>query len=85
MTNRPIKQFQSGAMQGAIWLNGKEKEGEKIEYKTASLRRSWKEKETGQWRNEILNLKKSDIPRALVILNKLQEELLLTKAGEDNE
>ena len=83
MSNKPIKQYRSGSMQGAIWLNETEKEGEKIEYKTASLRRSWKDKETGQWRDETINLKKSDIQRALVILNKLQEELLLSGDEKD--
>ena len=83
MSNKPIKQYRSGPIQGAIWLNAMEKEGEKIEFKTASLRRSWKEKDTSQWRDETINLKKSDISRAIVILNKLQEELLLSGDEKD--
>ncbi len=81
MANQPIKKYRSGSIQGAIWLNEKEIEGDKIGFKTASIQRSWKEKDANQWRSETLNLKKSDIPKVLVILNKIQEEILL---GDDD-
>ena len=84
MSNKPIKQFRSGSIQGAIWLNERTVNGDTVAFKTASIRRSWKDKETDQWRDETINLRKGDVSRALVILNKLQEELLLS-AEEDDE
>ncbi|MFH0752453.1 MAG: hypothetical protein V1914_02535 [archaeon] len=82
MANQPIKKFKSGSIQGAIWLNEKDINGDKIGFKTVSLRRSWKDKETDQWKDETINLRKTDIPKMLVILNKIQEEIFL---GDDNE
>lgn len=81
MANQPIKKYKSGLIQGAIWLNEKDVDGDKVGFKTASLRRSWKDKDN-QWRDETMNLRKTDIPKALVILNKIQEDLLL---GDDND
>lgn len=81
MANQPIKKYKSGLIQGAIWLNEKDVDGDKVGFKTASLRRSWKDKDN-QWRDETMNLRKADIPKALVILNKIQEDLLL---GDDND
>ena len=58
-----------------------------IEFKTVTLRRSWKDKEQNIWRDEKLNLRKADIPKILVILNKMQEELFLSQGdgGDDDE
>lgn len=81
MTNQPTKKIRSGNIQGAIWHNEKEIDGSKVGFKTASLGRSWKDKE-GKWKNETLNLRKTDIQKALVILNKIQEELILNGESE---
>ncbi len=85
MAIKPIKQYRSGSVQGAIWFNERQVNGDTIGFKTASIRRSWKDKETDQWREETLNLRKQEIPKVLVILNKIQEELLLTNEGDDDE
>ena len=82
MANQPIKKYKSGLVQGAVWLNEKDINGEKVGFKTATLKRSWKDKEN-QWRDETLNLRKSDLPKVLVILNKLQEDLLLGDDGNE--
>ena len=84
--NRPIREFRSGAIKGAIWFNEKElQEGEKVGFKTISISRSFKKRDEDVWRSEIINLRKSDIPRFQVILNKIQEELLLAQEkGEEN-
>lgn len=81
MANQPIKKYKSGLIQGAIWLNEKDINGDLVGFKTASLRRSWKDKDN-QWRDETMNLRKADIPKVLVVLSKIQEDLLL---GDEND
>ena len=83
MVNRPIKKFRSGNIEGAIWLNEKESDGIKTEFKTASITRNWKRKEEDTWRNDVLNLRRMDIPKVMVILQKLQEELYLSTDAKD--
>ena len=87
MANRPIKKFKSGSIEAAIWFNEREKNGQIVGFNTVSLRRSWRDRQKNIWRDEVLNVRKTDIPKLLVILNKVNEELLLNKeeAGEENE
>ena len=87
MANRPIKKFKSGSIEAAIWFNEREKNGQIVGFNTVSLRRSWRDRQKNIWRDEVLNVRKTDIPKLLVILNKVNEELLLNKeeTGEENE
>lgn len=74
---QPIKKYKAGNIQGAIWFNEREVGEGVVGFKTVSLTRSWKDKKD-VWRNEVLNLRKQDLPKIRVILQKIQEELLLT-------
>jgi len=77
MGNRPIKKFKAGGIEAAIWFNEREVDGNVVGFKTATLRRSWKDNKQNIWRDEVINLRKGDIGKALVVLNKVNEELLL--------
>jgi len=81
--NKPIKNYRSGSLQGAIWFNERTVEGNVVGFKTVSLKRSWKDKDQDIWRDESMNLRRSDIPKLLVILHKLQEDLFLTGGGNN--
>lgn len=85
MANRPIKKYRSGNMEVAIWLNTKEQDGIKTEFKTASLSRSWKKKDDDVWRSDVVNLRRMDIPKAIVLLQKIQEDLFLADDKKDEE
>jgi len=88
MANRPIKQFKAGNISGAVWENEREKNGTIISFKTVSIKRSWYDKDKKIWRDETINLHKTDIPKILVVLNKVQEEILLNhdeKEGDDED
>ena len=84
VNNLPIKKWRSGAIQGVIWSNKREFERDgvkqELEFKTFSLERSWKDKDT--WRNERLNLRRQDIPKLQAILDKIQENLYLSPDGK---
>ena len=79
MVNRPIKKFRSGNIETAIWSNEKEFNGGLVEFKTVSLSRSYKKKGEDIWRSEIINLRRGDIPKIMLVLQKAQEELLLNQ------
>lgn len=88
MANRPIKKWRSGNFEVAIWLNERVSGDAKVEFKTASLTRNWKRKDEDTWRSDVINLRRMDIPKALILLQKAQEELYLSedsKREDDDE
>ncbi len=82
--NRPIKKWRSGAIEGCIWANKREVDGNEIEFKTVSLSRSYKKKGEDIWRSDVLSLRRADIPKLMVILHKMQEELLLAEPAHES-
>jgi len=86
MNNKPIKKYRSSNFSGAVWFNEREVDGAKVGFKTLTLTRSWKEKTEDVWKNEHINFRKSDIPKIMSIMNKLQEDIFLSvEGGDDNE
>ena len=89
VSNLPVKKFRSGAIEGVIWANKrKQEDGTEIEFKTVTLRRAWKDKGQDVWREEKLNLRRSDLPKIHLIVQKLQEDLFLnmqSKGDDANE
>ena len=82
--NRPIRKWRSGNIQGAIWYNEREVDGSILGFKTFSLSRNWKKKGEETWRSDVINnLRRNDIGRLIVILNKVQEELYLEEHGDN--
>ena len=82
--NLPIKKWRAGSLDVAVWENKRTvREGEEISFKTVTLRRSWKDREQDLWRDEKINLRKADIPKVLVLLNKVNEELLLSEEHKE--
>ncbi|MEK6835839.1 MAG: hypothetical protein AABX55_02340 [Nanoarchaeota archaeon] len=85
MANRPIKKFRSGNIEAAIWSNEREFNGGMVEFKTISLSRSYKKKEEDLWRSDQINLRRNDIQKAILVLQKAQEELLLNQEQLEEE
>ncbi len=76
MENRPIKKFRAGGIEAAIWSNKKVKnDKEEIEFKTVSISRSWKKAD--QWHSSVVHLRRNDLQKAILVLQKAQESLLL--------
>ena len=85
MGNRPIKEFRSGTIKAAIWSNEREFNGGLVEFKTISLTRSYKKKGEEIWRNDVLNLRRNDIQKCILVLQKAQEDLLLNHEQEEED
>lgn len=90
MTNKPIKKWKAGAIEGCIWKNVKVLDnGQELEFKTATLTRNYRKKGEDVWRSEVFNFRRSDLPKLQVILHNIQQELFLTERngleGDDNE
>ena len=75
--NLPEKKFRAGAISATIWRNSiTKKDGSSAEVKTISFQRSYKDKDTDMWKNTS-SLRSMDIPKAVVVLNKAYEYLVL--------
>lgn len=85
ITNLPIRKWRAGNIEVAIWLNKRESDGMEIEYKTLSLSRSFKKRGDDTWRNDVINLRRGDIPKVMVVLQKAQEDLLLNEIKGEGE
>ena len=84
MVNRPIKEFRSGSIKASIWSNEKDFDGGLVEFKTISLTRSYKKKGEDIWRNDAINLRRNDLQKCILVLQKAQEDLLLNQVEEED-
>jgi len=83
MKNKPEQKFKVGGVTATIWKNGIEKDGQKKEIKNVSFERNYKDKE-GNWQTtNSLNI--NDLPKAMVVLGKAYEYLVLRDLKEDEE
>ncbi len=86
MKNLPIKKFKAGNIEAAIWENKRsDKDGNEVEFKTVSLTKTWKKSEDDVWRNDVIHLKGNEIQKAILVLQKAQEELLLKEERGDED
>lgn len=85
MGQRPIKKWKAGAIEAAIFENEKEVNGNLVGFKTVSLSRSYKKKGEDTWRNEVIYMRRADLQKAVIVLQKAQEELLLNQEKEEEE
>jgi len=83
MKNKPEQKFKVGGVTATVWSNEVEKDGNKREIKHVSFERSYKDKE-GNWKStNSLNI--NDLPKAMVVLGKAYEYLVLRDLKEDEE
>jgi hypothetical protein len=78
----PETKFRSGAIAATIWSNEAIRDGKKVEYKTVSFERSYKDK-NDQWQSTN-SLRTADIPKAILVLTKAYEHLALNADEDEN-
>ena len=75
--NLPEKKFKAGAVSATVWRNTiTRKDGSSADILTVSFERRYKDKETDEWKST-RSLRASDLPKAVVVLNKAYEYLIL--------
>lgn len=84
-TNLPIQKFKAGNIEVAVWNNKRESNGAIFEFKTISLSRSYKKQGEDTWRNDTISLRRNDIQKAILVLQKAQEDLLLSHPSRDED
>ena len=84
-TNMPIHKFRASNIEAAVWSNKKEVNGATVEFRTVSLSRSYLKKGEDLWRSDVINnLRRNDLQKVILVLQKAQEALLLS-GYEDEE
>lgn len=78
---KPMKRFRAGSVTATVWKNTGEKNGQKIEYFTVSLARSYKD--GNEWKNTG-SLRMQDVSDAGLVINKANEFLRLKDVGMQN-
>ena len=82
--NAPEKKFKAGPVTATIWKNQVTRaNGEKAEFYTVTLERSYKDKDD-KWQ-KTNSLRINDLPKADLILSKAYEYLTLKEFGSDAE
>ena len=71
---KPIAKFSSGLLQATVWENKKEDR----EFKTVIFQKRYQDKE-GDWKDST-SLNATDLPRAMVVLGRAYEFLVLKEA-----
>jgi len=85
-TNRPMKEFRCQNIRAVIWNNEKKIENGVISFKTVSLSRSYKKKDEDIWRSDVINnLRRNDLQKVTLVMQKVQEALLLDEQERDEE
>lgn len=83
--NTPDKKFSTGAISATVWKNtGQTKEGKDVVFSTVSLQRRYMDKNTGEWKTSN-SLRAMDVPKAVLVLNKAYEYLVLREQTTDSD
>ena len=78
----PEMTFRAGAISATVWKNTiVRKDGSPADIMSVTFKRSYKDKETDQWK-ETNSLRTMDLPKATVVLNKAYEYLVLNGQGD---
>ena len=82
--NLPLKKFRIGAISATIWENqGKSQTGEIVNYKNVSFERNYKDAK-GEWQSTTA-LRQSDLPKAILVLNKAYEYLSFSNLAAEEQ
>lgn len=80
----PIAKVRAGSMSVSVWNNTGKKGDQEFTFQTVSLQRSYKDAE-GEWQNPSLSLRVTDLPKAILALQKAYETCVLSNQDEDVE
>ncbi|NQU79462.1 hypothetical protein HQ545_06870 [Candidatus Woesearchaeota archaeon] len=80
--NLPEKKFRAGSISATIWRNNiKTKDGRDAEFMNVTFLRHYKDDKTEEWKTSN-SLRTMDLPKAVVVLNKAYEYIVLNSQGD---
>ena len=82
-TNNPIKTFSCGAIKAAIWLNCLEKDGTLVEVHSIKIDKSYKDKESDEWKNTG-SLSAEDLPKVAVVAMEAYKYIRMRSSEADS-
>jgi len=84
--SRPYKEWRAGNVKVAVWKNKKTMDdGSEVEFKTVSLTRSYRKQGEDTWRHDAVNFRRNDLQKAIIVLQKAQQDLILSDDTKDSE
>ena len=72
--NKPEKKFKAGAISATVWNNTVEKDRKKIEFKTVSIERSYKDS-NGEWKTTN-SMRSNDLPKVALVAQKAYDYIV---------
>lgn len=81
---KPIKKYRSGSFELAFWENERAINDSLVSFQTMSLSKSYKKKGEDIWRSEVIHIRRMDLPKILVLLQKGMEDLYLVDNDKDD-
>lgn len=86
LANKPVQKFRCQNIEAAIWENKRKLDDKtEVSFKTVSLSRSYKKKGETKWNSDQMNLRRNDLQKVILVLQKAQENLLLTEDAKGDE
>ena len=80
--NQPLKKFRIGSISATVWENqGLNEKGEVTNFRNVSFERAYRDAK-GEWQSTT-GLRASDLPKAILVLNKAYEYLAFDNAKEE--
>lgn len=83
--NKPIAKMRSGGISIAIFKNKIKSEKGDFEVESLQLQKSWKKQGSNDWDSSSISLRKSDLIKLRVVLDKAIDELFLNKDDKESE
>ncbi|MBW2964638.1 hypothetical protein KY363_04215 [Candidatus Woesearchaeota archaeon] len=80
--NLPEMKFKAGTISATVWKNTvKTKDGRDADIRSVSFDRRYLDKDTNEWKSTS-SLRAMDLPKAVVVLNKAYEYIVLNGQGD---
>lgn len=84
--NRPVEEFRvRGGLQAAIWKDEYEKGGRTVDRYSIKFSKSYKDRESGDWKETSMILFPDELPKLRILLDQSYEFAMRHKQGSSEE
>lgn len=85
--NLPLVKYRAGSISASVFSNKFKGTNGKPDFtmESISIQRSYKEKDSDEWKNQQISIRKNDLAKLQVVINKLLEHQFLNKDDKESE